>query len=226
MAIPLQPDVYERLAVANAKGVEKSGLPWAPFTDEDNREIEGDGVRSAEVLCCDLPRPAQFNEQIHRRLALELVDKHMSCTPLERYVIHAMGHVLDLRTFNRSSRKQQADRVHFVDRPWRVGTKFLVLHAHLPRFVTPIDDLYEWRYVDELFSQRYARLTSSGKPLRGCDVRISTRCIKTKRLRTIHFKSGQYLCLHRACDRCVDWLMYNEGPANRKRLDQLLAYEG
>lgn len=214
----------ERLDAAMTAGAQASGLVLEPFTDEERAEIEADAQRSAEVLCRDIPRPKQVNETVHRYLALELVDKHNAATVVERNVIQSLGSYKDMLAVKRSSHKQQTAKLQFVDQPWRVGTKFLVLYAGSPRFVAPIDDLDEWRYVSELFQG----LAPVGRPapLSACDVHISTRCVKTRRLRVIHYKSGQYLCLHRACDRCVDWLMYDEGPANRKRLAQLMAYEG
>ena len=209
-----------------AAGAQASGLVLEPFTDEERAEIEADAQRSAEVLCRDIPRPKQVNETVHRYLALELVDKHNAATVVERNVIQSLGSYKDMLAFKRSSHKQQTAKLQFVDQPWRVGTKFLVLYAGSPRFVAPIDDLDEWRYISELFQglapkashtmclgQRatYGSLPAASRRS-ACDV--------------IHYKSGQYLCLHRACDRCVDWLMYDEGPANRKRLAQLMAYEG
>ena len=136
--IPLQPDVYERLAAANAAGAQASGISYEPFTDQQEREIKAEAERSAEVLCRDLPRPEQVNERVHRFLALELVDRHNATTVVERKVIHSLGYLKDRLAFERASRQQQADRIQFVDKPWLVGTKFLVLYAGNPRCVAPI----------------------------------------------------------------------------------------
>lgn len=156
----------------------------------------------------------QINEPIHRALALELVDKHNAATVVERKVIHSLGYIRD-RVVEDS--KQQG--LQLVDRPWRVGTKFLVLYAGNPRLVAPIEDLRERHHIVGLFRER------THQPALACDIRISTRCKKPTRFRVIHYKDGQYLCFHRACDRCIDWLMHDEGPAKKKRLDQLMAYE-
>jgi hypothetical protein len=37
-------------------------------------------------------------------------------------------------------------------------------------------------------------------------------------------KVGHYLCFHRACDGCIDWLLSSKGNANQKRLAHLSEY--
>ena len=92
-----------------------------------------------------------------------------------------------------------------------------MLHACKPRLVAPIDDLNYWRdVVDLLASQANTKLA--------CDVQIASRCKRPETDRVIHMKSGQYLCLHRACNRCTAWLLYNQGSANQQRLEQLREY--
>ncbi len=85
--------------------------------------------------------------------------------------------------------------------------------------MVPVDNLNEWPYVTELFMYYCTR-----KPMVVCDARISTRCKPPARFQVIHYKVGQFLCFHRVCPNCVDYLMEGSTPANGKRLTQLLRF--
>jgi hypothetical protein len=201
----------ERLAAANAAAAKVSQTePFTP-TPEEQRQIDEDARRSADVMFYDLPRPSQVNARVHQGLARELIEKHYQKPTQERAVIYAVTNVADLtRRLNGGP--------DFVDSPFEIGTKFRVLYGGNPRCIVPIDNLNLWPEV----SERIERYRHSAKP--HCDAKVTKRCLDVlPRLQVIHYKIGQFLCIHAACDRCVDYLMNGFPAAHIARVEKLLA---
>ena len=189
-----------------------AAMGWGPFTLDEQRRIDFDAERSAEVLAADLPRiqvphPERVHWPIFEGLAKELVARHYSYTIKERRVKRP---VLDF------------DRTDPYD-PWVIGGKFLAMYSGAPRYLHQLDFISDWEQVAE----RYINDPDGTGLYRRhrCDVRVAVRCAgNLKELATLKHKTGQYLCIVRCCPGCIEYIADGKGEPLRGRLREILSY--
>lgn len=199
-----QSDLEERLAAANRAAGWFQGDQ--ALTPKERQQIDKDAAASTEMMALNFEFPPMANYGLLLGLCRDLIAKHYRYSVEERRV-------------GRTALEFDAQ----VDPlgPWEVGTRFLVLYAGKPRLMHQHKHFED---LDTVFSEYITAFDSPSREKHCCDVELSTRCrgyLRGPVIPTVFYKTGQFVTIHRCCEKCWNYLESDDGLPNRRRLRQL-----